>query len=48
MAEPVIQVIQEYDLADKIGYFVLNNATNNDTCLEEVFDQLRPGLQVPH
>lgn len=42
MAEPVIQVIQEYELADKIGYFVLDNATNNDTCLEEVFDQLRP------
>lgn len=48
MAEPVIQIIREYDLADKIGYFVLDNATNNDICLEEVFGQFRPELQVPH
>lgn len=46
MAEPVIQVIQDYKVIDKIGYFVLDNASNNDTCLEEVFDQIHPDLSV--
>lgn len=48
MAEPAFEVIQDYHLIDKIGYFDLDNATNSDTCLEEVFDQLRPDLQVSH
>lgn len=45
MAEQVVKVIQDYEVTDKVGYFVLDNATNNNTCLEEVFDQL--GLKVP-
>ena len=46
MVELVIQIIQDYNLVDRIGYFVLDNATNNDTCLEKVFDQLCPDFQV--
>lgn len=48
MAEPVIQIIWEYDLANKINYFVFDNATNSNICLEEVFDQLRSELQVSY
>ena len=46
MAEQVVQIIKDYNLIDKIGYFVLDNATNNDTCLEETFDALSLEVQV--
>lgn len=48
MAEQVIRIIKDYDLIKKMGYFVLDNATNNDTCLEEVFNELCPEVQVKH
>ena len=33
-AEAVWKVIEKYELGDNIGFFTLDNATNNDTCLE--------------
>ena len=33
-AEVLWRVIEEYGLGEKLGFFTLDNATNNDTCLE--------------
>ena len=40
MAEQVIKIIKDYSIVNKIGYFVLDNATNNDTYFKKIFDQL--------
>lgn len=32
----VESVIQQYDLREKLGYFVLDNASNNDTAMEHI------------
>lgn len=44
IAEQVIQVIQEYGMEKRLGYFVLDNATSNDTCVKAILHQLRPNL----
>jgi hypothetical protein len=36
IADNVQKIIDEFGLKDKIGYFVLDNATNNDTCMEKL------------
>jgi hypothetical protein len=36
IADNVAAIIHHYNLKDKIGYFMTDNATNNDTCLEEL------------
>jgi hypothetical protein len=36
IANNVAAIIHYYNLEDKIGYFITNNAANNDTCLEEL------------
>src|ERR1700736_2423191 len=33
-AESVIRVINDYGIALKVGYFVMDNASNNDTMIE--------------
>ena len=48
MAQLVIELIEEYELIDKIGYFVLDNATSNDTCVAAVLARLRPELNPIH
>lgn len=44
IAEQVIQVIQEYGMEKRLGYFVLDNATSNDTCVKAILHQLRSNL----
>jgi hAT family C-terminal dimerisation region len=39
-AEIVMEIIMEYNLEKKIGYFVLDNASNNDTCVDIVLYEL--------
>ena len=48
MAQLVIEIIVEYDIADKIGCFVLDNASSNDTCVEIVLCKLRLDLNPVH
>ena len=36
LAERVGEIINEFGFEDRIGYFVTDNADNNDTCLEEL------------
>ena len=44
IAQSVIAVIEEYKVKDLLGYFVLDNASSNDTCVREILKQLRPEL----
>jgi hypothetical protein len=44
MAEVVIAVLKDYNISKRLGYFVLDNAGTNDTCVEEILRQLRPDL----
>jgi hypothetical protein len=41
----VLQVIQEYGIEEKVGYFMMDNASNNDTMMEELQKSL-PGFNV--
>lgn len=43
-AEQIIPLIQEYEITSKIGYFVLDNITSNDTCVDQILRELRPDL----
>jgi hypothetical protein len=40
IASSVVSIIREFKLESKIGHFVLDNASNNDTCLEQVASEL--------
>lgn len=43
-AEKIILLIQEYEIISKLGYFVLDNITPNDTCVNQILCELRPDL----
>jgi hypothetical protein len=34
LADSVIGIIDDYGIASKVGYFVMDNASNNDTMIE--------------
>lgn len=44
VAEQVIQVIQEYGFEQKFRYFVFNNASSNNTCVEVILGEIQPDL----
>ena len=45
MTQKVIAVIREYDIARRLGFFVLDNAESNDTCVDAVLKAVRPDLE---
>ncbi len=40
IAEAVVSVIRKYEITDRIGYFVLDNASSNTTCVSEILNAL--------
>ena len=40
MATLLKEVLQTYNLGPRLGYYILDNASNNDTCLRVVEDHL--------
>jgi hypothetical protein len=44
MACLIIPVIKYYEFQDRLGYFVLDSISSNDTCVREVLKNLRPDL----
>ena len=46
MAQCLIQVLQEYEIEDRLGYFVLDNAESNDICIDTVLHEIRPDLNA--
>lgn len=41
IAEAIVSVIRTYEITNKIGYFVLDNASSNTTCVTWVLDTLK-------
>jgi hypothetical protein len=39
IAQSVVRVIKDYNFGDKLGFFVLDNASSNDTCVAELAKQ---------
>jgi hypothetical protein len=40
IAEAIVGVIRQYEITDQIGYFVLDNASSNTTCVDCILDTL--------
>jgi hypothetical protein len=47
LAEAIVPVLEEYDLADRLGFFIADNASNNDTCIRYILRALRPDIKDP-
>lgn len=45
LSKIILEVIQEYEIEEKLGYFMMDNASNNDTMMEELQKSL-PDLNV--
>ena len=39
-ATKIMQVIEDYGIENKVGYFVMDNASNNDTLIKHLSDML--------
>ena len=44
MASHLLEVAQEYEITDKLGFFTLDNAGTNDTCLHTFLSACQPNL----
>ena len=40
ISQAVLSVIQDFNIQDKVGYLVLDNASNNNTASVEIYQQL--------
>ncbi len=40
-AEFFIQIIKEFDFADRLGYFITNHVGSNDTYIDYIFKKLK-------
>lgn len=45
-ARSILPVSEEYSLKEKLGYFITDNASSNDTCVTEIIETLRPDLDA--
>ena len=45
-AKSILPVLEEYSLKEKLGYFITDNASSNDTCVTEIVETLRPDLNA--
>jgi hypothetical protein len=43
MAKMLVRIIQEFEITDRLGYFMIDNADSNDTCLEHLIREILPG-----
>lgn len=48
MAEVVLEVLRDYGIESKIGYFVLDNVASNDVCVRELVQYLSPFIKAEH
>lgn len=39
IADTIAEIISRFSLNEKIGFFVANNASNNDTCISDLADE---------
>jgi hypothetical protein len=45
ISEAAIPVFEDYHLKEKLNYFILNNADNNNKCVEYILKKMRPELE---
>ena len=48
IAQTLYHVIKEFEINERLGYFVLDNAESNDTCIEHLLLKIAPQLQKKH
>lgn len=46
MAEAIMEFIREYGIASKVGYFVMDNASNMNTMIDQISDDLEREFKV--
>ena len=46
LAKAILPVLDEYLLKAKLGYFITDNASSNDTCIAEIIGLIRPDLDA--
>ncbi|KAM4061804.1 transposase-like protein [Hirsutella rhossiliensis] len=46
MAEAIMEFVREYGIASKIGYFMMDNASNMNTMIDKVSDDLEREFDV--
>lgn len=44
IAEQMVGLIQEYDIEKKLRYFIFDNSTSNDTCVEAILKAIWPNF----
>lgn len=42
MANLLVEIVREFDITDQLGFFVIDNASSNDTCLQALLHQILP------
>ena len=47
IAEAIIPVLEEFDVAPRLGYYIGDNHSINDTCLRAICRKLRPDIKDP-
>ena len=45
MTQEMITIIRDYDIARRLGYFVLDNAEFNDIYVDAILKVVRPNLE---
>ena len=43
MSKLLVGIIEEFELTDRLGYFMVDTADSNDTCLEHLIREIMPG-----
>jgi|SRR6266536_525186 len=41
-------LIYEYEIENRIGYFVLDNINSNNTCVRELLSYIKPNISLKH
>ena len=41
IAEEVIKIIKDFSISNQLGYFILNNALNNNTAIKAIVEAFR-------
>lgn len=45
-AKLLVEILREFELTDRLGYFVSDNATSNDSCIDILLKTLKPDLSA--
>jgi hypothetical protein len=46
MAKLLVEIVREYEIAERVGFLMIDNAESNDTCLHQFLLTIQPHLSV--